>query len=235
MPAGETALQIVGHREPAGLAILSDEPIERACELCERFLRDVTTAAAGAPSHREGNQDFASGGVPVMEGQLVSVAAEGLLPARRLESLVALGADTADGPEMPRIRSRAGRGRANRIELGHDGSPLQDGLYGLPAASELHDMSEEGNTPPAMGQIDNGIAMLLGEIRGQMRELIHSTNNTSMKLDAIGARVAALEAEQQRRAGANGALSLLLKSPALGWLVGAVSAVWALATGRIHL
>lgn len=96
-------------------------------------------------------------------------------------------------------------------------------------------MSEEGNTPPAMGQIDNGIAMLLGEIRGQMRELIHSTNNTSMKLDAIGARVAALEAEQQRRAGANGALSLLLKSPALGWLVGAVSAVWALATGRIHL
>lgn len=88
---------------------------------------------------------------------------------------------------------------------------------------------------PAQGQIDNGIAMLLGEIRGQMRELIHSTNNTSAKLDAIGLRVAALEAEKQRRDGATGALALILKSPALGWLVGAVTTIWAVATGKLHL
>lgn len=85
------------------------------------------------------------------------------------------------------------------------------------------------------GQIDNGIAMLLGEIRGQMRELIHSTNSASMKIDAMGVRVAALEAEYQRRQGASGALSLILKSPALGWLVGAATTIWAVATGKLHL
>ncbi len=77
--------------------------------------------------------------------------------------------------------------------------------------------------------------LLLGEIRGQLRELIHSQNNTGQKLDALAMRVSALEASDHRRAGASGVLSMILRSPALGWLVGAAITAWAILTGRVHL
>ena len=82
--------------------------------------------------------------------------------------------------------------------------------------------------------IDTGIALLLGEIRGQMRELIHSTNNAGMKIDALAARVSALEAEHNRRQGANNVVQALLKSPAVGWLVGIAASAWAILSGKIH-
>jgi len=82
--------------------------------------------------------------------------------------------------------------------------------------------------------IDTGIALLLGEIRGQMRELIHSTNATGMKIDALAARVSALEAEHNRRQGASNVLHALLKSPVLGWLVGVSVSAWAILTGKVH-
>ena len=81
---------------------------------------------------------------------------------------------------------------------------------------------------------DQSIAFKLGEISGQLRELIHTSANTSSKIDAIGLRVAALEAEQNRRQGATGLLGVILKSPALGWLVGAAISAWAVLTGRVH-
>jgi hypothetical protein len=82
--------------------------------------------------------------------------------------------------------------------------------------------------------IDTGIALLLGEIRGQMRELIHSTNNAGMKIDALAARVSALEAEHNRRQGANNVVQALLKSPAVGWLVGIAVSAWAILSGKLH-
>jgi hypothetical protein len=82
--------------------------------------------------------------------------------------------------------------------------------------------------------IDTGIALLLGEIRGQMRELIHSTNNAGMKIDALSARVSALEAEHNRRQGANNVVQALLKSPAFGWLVGVAVSAWAILSGKVH-
>ena len=82
--------------------------------------------------------------------------------------------------------------------------------------------------------IDTGIALLLGEIRGQMRELIHSTNSAGMKIDALAARVSALEAEHNRRQGATNLLQALLKSPAFGWLVGIAVSAWAILSGKVH-
>ena len=89
-------------------------------------------------------------------------------------------------------------------------------------------------TDSATEGIDTGIALLLGEIRGQMRELIHSTNNAGMKIDALAARVSALEAEHNRRQGANNVVQALLKSPAVGWLVGIAVSAWAILSGRVH-
>lgn len=74
----------------------------------------------------------------------------------------------------------------------------------------------------------------LGELQGQVRELVHTANNTAQKVDALGLRVAALEAEQQRRIGASNFMALILKSPALGWLVGAAVTAWAVLTGKVH-
>lgn len=77
--------------------------------------------------------------------------------------------------------------------------------------------------------------LLLGEIRGQLRELIHSSNNNGQKIEALTTRVLALEAEYQRRQGAQGVVAAIMRSPALGWLVGAVVTAWAILTGKVHL
>jgi hypothetical protein len=84
-------------------------------------------------------------------------------------------------------------------------------------------------------QGDPNTLLLLGEIRGQLRELIHTGNNNSTKLDALGIRVAALEGERSRREGASGLVQSVLKSPAIGWLVGAVVTAWAILTGKVHI
>jgi hypothetical protein len=101
--------------------------------------------------------------------------------------------------------------------------------------------------------------MILGEVRGQMRELVHTINNLSLKFDglsreviglgplatdigemkvrlaAMEVRLTALETERNRRDGANGLLSMILKSPALGWLAGAAISAWAILTGKVHV
>lgn len=98
-------------------------------------------------------------------------------------------------------------------------------------------------------------SLLLGEVRGQLRELIHTSNNTAQKVDAIGSKVVSLdglpaiiaeskadlaalgvrvdtlERDRDERKGAQGIIALILKSPALGWLMGAAVAVWALLKG----
>jgi len=75
----------------------------------------------------------------------------------------------------------------------------------------------------------------LGTISGQLRELIHGVNGVSAKQDALAIRVAKLEeAEAGRRAQAN-LLTTILKSPTIGWLVGAAVTAWAILTGKVHV
>lgn len=92
--------------------------------------------------------------------------------------------------------------------------------------------------------------MMLGEMKGQMRELIHNVNTLSAKMDSltervVGAaglparvkeledRVAVLEADKNKRDGAMSIGGWLLKSPLLGWLATAAVALWALLKGRM--
>lgn len=54
--------------------------------------------------------------------------------------------------------------------------------------------------------------LLLGEIRGQLRELIHNANGNSMKLDALAVRVQALERAKDRQEGALGLFQWFLRN-----------------------
>lgn len=94
--------------------------------------------------------------------------------------------------------------------------------------------------------------MILGELRGQMREVIHGMNNLSSKVDGLSreviglgslagemadmkSRIAVLEIGNNRRIGAEGVVAAIMRSPALGWLVGAAVTAWAILTGKVHV
>lgn len=93
--------------------------------------------------------------------------------------------------------------------------------------------------------------MMLGELKGQMRELIHNVHNLTQKVDVLAERVigaaglpgkvkdlegrlVVLETEKNKREGAMGFGSWVLKSPTIGWLVGAAISAWAMLTGKVH-
>lgn len=79
------------------------------------------------------------------------------------------------------------------------------------------------------------LTLAVGEMRGQMREMIHAQNNiaqkvdflterallapTTAQIDALTKRVDALEAEKDRQDGAKGLLATMLGSKAFGVLV----------------
>lgn len=103
-----------------------------------------------------------------------------------------------------------------------------------------------------MAEQPENVAFAIGEIRGQLREVIHTMNNTAQKVDAIGekvmlaaalpeamtnlsARLTALEAERNRRDGATGIISTIMRSPTLGWIVGGVTTILLALTGRLDL
>ncbi len=92
-------------------------------------------------------------------------------------------------------------------------------------------MSDEAGELSRTGQ---GL-LLLGEIKGQLRELIHTSNNNAMKLDALGLRVSKLESESDRRDGAASVVGTIMRSPAIGWLVGAAISAWAVLSGKVDL
>ena len=93
---------------------------------------------------------------------------------------------------------------------------------------------------------------MMGEMRGQLGELIKLQTEHGKKIDALieqaaihadlpaklnalELRVKALETASDRRSGAMGLGEMLLKSPAVGWAVGAVATVWALFTGHLKI
>lgn len=94
--------------------------------------------------------------------------------------------------------------------------------------------------------------MILGELRGQVRELVHSMNNMNSKFDAltrevialgplaadineIKNRVTELEKIGNKQTGAYGILSAILHSPVVMWVVMAAGFLWATATGKLKL
>lgn len=102
---------------------------------------------------------------------------------------------------------------------------------------------------PSRAPSDPETAMMLGEMRGQLRELIHNQNNQVMKNDAIARalakleslpediaeikdRLTALERDKDRRDGAMGFGSWLLKSPVVAWLMAAAVVVWTWLRGQ---
>jgi hypothetical protein len=113
------------------------------------------------------------------------------------------------------------------------------------------------------GQLDE-ISEAIGRLSGQVESLDrythereHGLNNLAQKVEGLGIRITrdiaavegriegrikamddrllALERIQQRESGARSVVALILKSPALGWLVGAAITAWALLTGKANL
>jgi len=91
--------------------------------------------------------------------------------------------------------------------------------------------------------------MMLGEMKGQLRELIHNLNSMSAKIDSLTERVAGaaglpakvreledrimtLEADKNKRDGAMGFGAWLARSPVIAWLAAASVAFWAMMKDR---
>lgn len=83
-----------------------------------------------------------------------------------------------------------------------------------------------------MSDQPDGIAFKLGELVGQVRELIHKQNSMDMKLELIGRQVTKLEVKEGERKGAINLGAWLLKTPLVAWIVGAAVAVWAFLKGQ---
>lgn len=93
--------------------------------------------------------------------------------------------------------------------------------------------------------------MILGEMRGQLREVVHTLNNQTVKLDALArevvalgplaadisdikARVAKLEATDNQQSGGAKLALAVLHSPVLMWVVVMAGIIWADVTGHIR-
>lgn len=75
----------------------------------------------------------------------------------------------------------------------------------------------------------------VGELTAQVREQIHTSNNTQTMVRQLGERLTKLEAKDQRREGAAGVVQMIFKSPLIGWIVGAAISAWAVLTGKVHV
>jgi len=88
----------------------------------------------------------------------------------------------------------------------------------------------------------NALAVKVGEISGQLREVVHSVNNVAQKVDgmseklltaptqadiqSLAARVALLEAEKNRTDGAKGVFAAVMRSPMAAWAAAIIAAIW---------
>lgn len=104
---------------------------------------------------------------------------------------------------------------------------------------------------PSRGPADPTVSndMILGELRGQVRELVHGVNNLSGKFDALTREVIALgpiaadiqklkadveelKSSSNKQSGAVATVTAILHSPVLLWAIMFAGIVWAIATGR---
>lgn len=102
-------------------------------------------------------------------------------------------------------------------------------------------------TATSEGSVNND--MILGELRGQVRELVHGVNNLSGKFDALTREVIALgpiaadiqklkdDVEElktagNKQSGAVATVTAILHSPVLMLIVMGAGVIWAMATGR---
>lgn len=93
--------------------------------------------------------------------------------------------------------------------------------------------------------------MILGEMRGQLREVVHTLNNVSTKVDALGREVFALgplasdmseiktrlvklEETGNQQSGGLKVVSAILNSPVIMLVVMLAGLVWAIITGRLR-
>ncbi|UIJ43804.1 hypothetical protein LZK98_11945 [Sphingomonas cannabina] len=93
------------------------------------------------------------------------------------------------------------------------------------------------------------ISIAVGEVRGQLREVVHGVNNMAQKVDNMSdkvsalvsvpgkmaeleARVTVLEAAENQRVGAMGFGGWLLKVLPIGAISAAIGAISAFLTGR---
>lgn len=114
---------------------------------------------------------------------------------------------------------------------------------------------------PVMTTPLDEISLKLGELTAYTHEHRHGVANLSQKMDglildvakqiaaleakmtvrleethtSLSQRLCVLEGERQRRDGAASVVQAVLKSPAIGWLVGGATAAWALLTGKVNL
>ena len=92
--------------------------------------------------------------------------------------------------------------------------------------ARFHDQSQQA-------QVQYGY---LETILRELKDLRESDRIASVEShDELQERIAALEAVNTKREGLMGGLDWFLKSPVVGWIVGAGTAAWALVTGRLHL
>lgn len=92
--------------------------------------------------------------------------------------------------------------------------------------ARFHDQSQQA-------QVQYGY---LETILRELKDLRESDRLASVEShDELQERIAALEAVNTKRDGLMGGLDWFMKSPLIGWIVGAGTAAWALITGRLHL
>ena len=80
----------------------------------------------------------------------------------------------------------------------------------------------------------------LDQIRDDIGEI--KTRLSVIEHDSLGAQVTALREDVDalklgaaERKGAGGIIDTIMKSPTLGWLVGAAITAWAILTGKVHI
>jgi hypothetical protein len=106
---------------------------------------------------------------------------------------------------------------------------------------------------------DVELALALGQIQGQLKELVHSVANQSQREEAMGRAIAELknipddireiksslsalsnrmtqiEMKDQREEGGRGVILTILKSPTVAWVITVGAGLWALVSGRLNL
>ncbi len=74
---------------------------------------------------------------------------------------------------------------------------------------------------------------LIADVRERVIRI--ESNRVDRRVEDLERDVDGLKADKDQRDGATGMVRTILKSPAIGWLVGAAITAWAILTGRVHI